>query len=174
MISYKLHYACFGCRKVFKRRLWLDIKKGNAQDEARCPQCRKLMANMGLDFAAPPKNDVKKWEHLKNLYQVGITFHSCGCTGPGYIPRDKEQMLQHFEEIKAGYQRHLDFFRERVEPQTRSEKDRDRQLHWDFISKLPMDIRGKRDDISNEEAKNYWIEKIKEVEGKLSLIRNQA
>ncbi len=90
MTTYKPHYACFECRKTFKRRLEKDIydgfNKSKEQNPAKCPECSELMANMGLDFESPKKKDIKSWEHIATLYEVGITFHSCGCSGPGYIP----------------------------------------------------------------------------------------
>ena len=70
MVSYKPHYACFNCRKTFKRRLFYDIREGRQSDIAKCPQCGKPMADMGLDFASPSKNDKKAWEHIQKLYQV--------------------------------------------------------------------------------------------------------
>jgi hypothetical protein len=96
---YKPHFACFNCRKTFKRRLLWDISDDDKliEVEAKCPQCGKLMADMGLDFASPKKDDTKEWNHIKDLYLVGITFHSCGCTGPGYIPKDKEKLITHFK-----------------------------------------------------------------------------
>ena len=97
MTSYKPHYACFNCRKTFKRRLFGDIKKGLSVSDAKCPECGELTAHMGLDFESPKKDDLKKWEHLKSLYSVGITFHSCGCSGPGYIPNSKEKLIEYFD-----------------------------------------------------------------------------
>ena len=66
MVSYKPHYACFNCRKTFKRRLFYDIRKGEQNDIAKCPQCGKPMADMGLDFASPSKNDKKRGSISKN------------------------------------------------------------------------------------------------------------
>lgn len=169
---YKPHYACFKCRKTFKRRLAGDIRKGSLNNPAKCPQCGELMANMGLDFESPPKNDVKVWEHIKNLYQVGITFHSCGCTGPGYIPRDTERLIAYLQEILAKYHQHFNAFRERVEPQSKRERDRDVNKNWDIISQLPKEIKGKNYEVKNEDAKNYWIGKIKEVENKIQQVKN--
>ena len=76
----KPHYACFECRKTFKRKLMWDIKRTHEDSiEAKCPECGTLMANMGLDFESPKKNNINEWNHLRSLYSVGITFHSCGC-----------------------------------------------------------------------------------------------
>jgi DNA-directed RNA polymerase subunit RPC12/RpoP len=74
MTAYKAHYACFDCRKTFKRRLLHDV----ARDEptsvaAKCPDCGQAAASMGLDFKSPPKDDAKAWQHLRSLYAVGIT-----------------------------------------------------------------------------------------------------
>lgn len=166
MIKYKPHYACFRCRKSFKRRLLSDIG-GKAFDgkSAKCPECGSLMANMGKDFEAPKKDDVKKWQHLENLYVVGITFHSCGCTGAGFVPRDKEQLKKYFEEILENYHKNLEFFRNRKEPQTKAEKQRELDKYGNFLYSIPIEIREK-----NEIAKDYWIEKIKSVEEKLRLV----
>ena len=104
MAKYKPHYACFNCRKTFKRKLMWDIKRDNKDvTEAKCPQCVDLMANMGLDFESPKKDNIKEWNHIKELYSVGITFHSCGCSGPGYIPKDKDRLIAYFNEIKNDY-----------------------------------------------------------------------
>ena len=92
----------------------VDVKKGEASVfEAKCPQCGEFMANMGLDFESPKKDDIKKWEHIKSLYSVGITFHSCGCSGPGYIPNSKEKLITYFEEMKSTYLKNMDFWRNR-------------------------------------------------------------
>lgn len=110
MARYKSHYACFECKKTFKRRLLWDINRDDKRSiEAKCPQCGQLMANMGLDFASPKKDNLKEWAHIKNLYSVGITFHSCGCLGPGYIPKSTEKLIDYIEEIKASYFRNLEF-----------------------------------------------------------------
>lgn len=69
-ITYKPHFACFKCRKSFKRRLLKDISDDDKQKSvpAKCPECGELMADMGLDFKAPSKTNIKAWEHLTNLY----------------------------------------------------------------------------------------------------------
>lgn len=75
MTTYKSHYACFSCRKAFKRRLMKAIDRDNKEEKkALCPQCNNLMASMGLDFEAPPNRAIKKWEHMKTLFRVGIPF----------------------------------------------------------------------------------------------------
>lgn len=170
MTIYKSHYACFDCRKTFKRRLMWDINRDDKQTfEAKCPQCGQLMANMGLDFASPKKDNIKEWTHIKNLFSVGITFHSCGCSGPGYIPNTKEKLLEHLEEIKAKYFKNLDFWRSRNEPTTKQERQKD-------INKNSFELRRvseeyKKGKVKNQDGVNYWLDKIKQVEQKIDKIK---
>lgn len=170
MTRYKPHYACFNCRMTFKRKLLIDIGRQDKtlSKEAKCPNCGLLMADMGKDFEAPKKNDLKGWEHMKTVYTVEITFHSCGCTGPGYIPNTKDRLIAYFEEIKQEYQRHLNFWRQREEPTDGPGVDRDKSKNWAFISRIPFAFRSKKDTIANEDARNYWIGRLIEIERKLS------
>lgn len=84
---YKQHYACFDCRKAFKRQLESDLPEhARGDDEARCPECNQPMHAMGLDFKAPKKSAIKQWAKIKLLFDHGFAYHSCGCCGPGYRP----------------------------------------------------------------------------------------
>lgn len=170
MTSYKPHYACFNCRKTFKRRLMVDVKKGETSVfEAKCPQCGEFMANMGLDFESPKKDDVKKWEHIKSLFSVGITFHSCGCSGPGYIPNSKEKLVEYFEGIKKRYLENMGFWRTRIEPTNKQERERDLNKNWHKLSSISSNY--KKEIVTNQEGLDYWHGKIKQVEEKLNLIK---
>lgn len=168
MTTYKPHYACFNCRKTFKRKLASDVDgKGS---EAKCPQCAELMANMGLDFESPKKENSKEWNHLKNLYAVGITFHSCGCSGPGYIPKDNEELKDYFESILIRYKKQLSFWQNRIEPESEAEIQRENAKHWQTISVIPN--RPRKGTVRNEDAKKYWIERIKTLEEKIRIVKS--
>ncbi len=39
---YKKHYACFACRKSWKRRNKAEVDPAGAEHPARCPECRLL------------------------------------------------------------------------------------------------------------------------------------
>lgn len=172
MTSYKPHYACFKCKKTFKRRLMRDIIRGNNDlIQAKCPQCSELMANMGLDFASPKKDNSKEWNHIKDLYSVGITFHSCGCSGPGYIPKNKEMLIEYFEKILVDYDKQLTFWRNRTEPLNKKEVQRENSKNWENLSQIPSDNRPKKGTISNEDAKKYWINKKNEVRQKIDKLK---
>ncbi|WP_255462941.1 hypothetical protein [Flavobacterium sp. LPB0248] len=127
------------------------------------------MANMGLDFESPKKDDVKKWEHIKSLFSVGITFHSCGCSGPGYIPSSKEKLMEYFEDIKKRYLENMNFWRSRIEPTTKQEKERDLNKNWHKLSSISPNY--KKEIVTNQEGLDYWHVKIKQVEEKLNLIK---
>jgi hypothetical protein len=103
-IRYKPHLACFVCRRAFRRRLKADIEGQTLDMPARCPECGGLAADMGLDFAPPPRRDVRAWALLAELFEAGITFHCCGCSGPGYRPRDPAKLRAFLEATLAQYQ----------------------------------------------------------------------
>jgi DNA-directed RNA polymerase subunit RPC12/RpoP len=86
---YKHHYACFRCRKMFRKPRRHELAVPIAEDATRivpCPQCGVAMANMGMDFKAPRQTDVKQWRKAELLYAHGFNFSSCGCNGPGPRP----------------------------------------------------------------------------------------
>jgi DNA-directed RNA polymerase subunit RPC12/RpoP len=89
---YKDRYACFACRKAFKRRKPDDLPApmrpstdATKPTIVRCPDCGQPMHNMGMDFKAPRRADVRQWRKVQILFTHGFTFHSCGC-GPGLRP----------------------------------------------------------------------------------------
>ncbi len=98
---YKNHFACFRCRKGFKRQPVSEwpkhLQPADGIDPAPCPECGQPMADMGLDFKSPPQNDEEHWEVVEFLFERGFSYHSCGCGGPGYRPsrwREVESFLE--------------------------------------------------------------------------------
>lgn len=180
MASYKPHYACFECRKTFKRRLLGDIQGGynkEAPDNpAKCPECGNIMANMGLDFESPKKKDIKAWNHISLLYKVDITFHSCGCNGPGFIPNDSDELIKYFLRIKNTYLKHQHFWSRRTnDPKSQSEIAKDQHQNGNFIYSIPKEFRKGTKNKPVYDAKNaqiYWSKKIAEVELKITTITN--
>lgn len=106
---YKQHFACFGCRKMFRQppldELAVPLPTG-AERVVSCPECGERMHNLGLDFKAPKQRDVEQWEKVRLLHAHGIRFNSCGCGGPGHRPA-------RLREVPA--------FLDRVLPQSRGE-----------------------------------------------------
>lgn len=92
---YKEKWACFGCRKCFKQRSWIELlhSKRIKLGEERivlCPQCREPMKNMGWDFKVPKQRDIEQWQKVELLIQHGYRFSSICCDeshqGPGPRP----------------------------------------------------------------------------------------
>ena len=92
--NYRDHFACFDCHKAFKHWQWEEVDEAGFQRrqqlqhvprEIVCPECSKPMADMGLDFEAPPQSDAEAWEIMRAIHEHGFNFHSCGC-GPGFKP----------------------------------------------------------------------------------------
>lgn len=122
MGNYKRRYACFACRKSFKRRNAGDVGHHGEDRPARCPQCGLLMADMGRDFQPPRLDDERGWAAAEALFAVGVTFHSCGCSGPGYRPRDPRELAAFFAGVRAEYRATLQRWRtdERAAPEVRA------------------------------------------------------
>lgn len=84
---YREHCACFACRKSWK---WPHDRKVDRKElpDPMCPQCGGPLEPMGLDFKAPPQDDVRQWEKVRLLAAYGFRYFSCGCSGPGPRPAD--------------------------------------------------------------------------------------
>ncbi len=85
-----------------------QFEKAYRNKEYKCPDCSAKMHNIGLDFKAPKKTKTKEWEVVRSMYFLGNTFHTCGCSGQGYIPKNKRDHLANLTEIHQGYRRKLE------------------------------------------------------------------
>lgn len=77
----RTHYACLPCRFTAKHEQFC----GGAN--RTCPHCRGRMIDLGRDFKAPRWGNTLQWRKIEKLVAAGITFDSCGCSGPGPRPR---------------------------------------------------------------------------------------
>lgn len=99
--QYSCHWACFNCRKSWKTHSAWDSEammsgarshEPHHQEESFgkghrvCPECSGPLVDLGQDFKTPKKLNKKQWRKVELLYDQGITFHSCGCDGPGERP----------------------------------------------------------------------------------------
>lgn len=85
MSDYRTHFVCVPCRRSFKHE---------SRSEQRCPDCRSLMVDAGRDLEVPRRGDVAGWRALAVVLNSGLTFHGCGCNGPGYRPRTPAAVRQ--------------------------------------------------------------------------------
>ncbi|EID72431.1 hypothetical protein W5A_13026 [Imtechella halotolerans K1] len=179
MTSYKPHYSCFSCRKTFKRKLLVDINRDLAyakegeEQPFKCPQCGGIMISMGLDFKSPKKEDVRAWSHIESLYEVGITFHSCGCSGPGYIPRDKVALMAFLEEKRSVYIENLRFWLSNEGVKSKETYGSTSKTHSSYLRLLPKEFKTgtkRNPEIDAKQAVNYWTDKVSEID---TFIRKQ-
>ena len=70
--SYKMSFACFACRKSFKREI--DIAADKWTKELTCPECGGPSFNFGRHFKPPKKADEKQWQKVKFLFDHGFWF----------------------------------------------------------------------------------------------------
>jgi hypothetical protein len=45
------------------------------------------MTDAGFDLAIPRRRDDRGWRTLAAVLRAGVSFYSCGCSGPGFRPR---------------------------------------------------------------------------------------
>jgi len=169
--TYKPHFACFSCRKSFKKppiedylrqrgelqpyKQFLSVSLNKAKLKkleaklglsregmeqayldavSTCPDCGERMADLGLDFKPPKKTDAKAWRIIQGMYRVGHCFHTCGCIGFGYVPKDHSDYLAYLRSRLDSYSHALKRVSENTEF-TPSERD-DARSYWGERVKL--------------------------------------
>jgi hypothetical protein len=87
-----LQYACFECRKCFKRKQFSatynrfmtgaqqigqarEAEEFNTERDYRCPDCGGPTYFMGQDFKAPKKADIKGWKKAKEFIESGKVYY---------------------------------------------------------------------------------------------------
>lgn len=90
--GHPLQYACFACRKCFKRpqmsgsnsRFMTEEQRLAQQREAErlngerpyiCPNCGGQCHFMGLDFKAPKISDLKAWREVEEFINSGKVYY---------------------------------------------------------------------------------------------------
>lgn len=90
--THAFSYACFTCRKSFKRPLVSLAKPRSLGKSARtefersarlfesefrhkCPHCGGVAHFMGRDFKAPKSSDKRAWERVETFITSGKTYH---------------------------------------------------------------------------------------------------
>jgi len=86
-----LQYACFSCRKCFKRphfsgasnhymtkeqqtAQWQEADHFEASRTYKCPDCGGLTHFMGIDFKAPRRGDLHGWRNAEAFIASGRLF----------------------------------------------------------------------------------------------------
>ncbi len=68
-------YACFACRKSFKRKWSEEFKAGMEMPDKTCPHCGGVAIGLSRNFKAPPMNDLPQWKKVAYLINNGFRFH---------------------------------------------------------------------------------------------------
>ncbi len=61
-------WACFDCRKSYA--------KEESETPRKCPECARLMIDMGAYFEPPRKLNRKRWAVMKVLADYGFRFNT--------------------------------------------------------------------------------------------------
>jgi hypothetical protein len=76
-LEFLFPFACFECRRSFKR----GYEPGVA--ERPCPACGRAAYRLDRKFKPPPRNDIKQWQKVRFLYEHGFRFQSVPHVVPG-------------------------------------------------------------------------------------------
>jgi hypothetical protein len=68
--GYLFPFACFACRRSFKRRYEPGVS------ERPCPRCGGNASRLDRKFRPPAGDDLKQWEKVRFLYEHGFRFQS--------------------------------------------------------------------------------------------------
>ncbi len=71
---------------VTKHGVCLDCRR-SCKGATVCPECAQPMIDAGQDFKPPKRGNRNQWRKVALLFGNGVTFHTCGCRGPGDMPR---------------------------------------------------------------------------------------
>lgn len=106
---YKSKYICCACRKVFKRRIALDIKTESEQVEvqAKCPECGQLTTYIGPKFRAPKSDNIKAWESIQVLSDIGALNFMGFASGKMIIPESKKGLTDLLTEMKIDIEKNI-------------------------------------------------------------------
>ena len=65
-----MQYACFACRKVFKKPM-----PQTPPIDYPCPNCTQPLTMMGTAFRAPRRADQSQWSKVEQLARAGVLFY---------------------------------------------------------------------------------------------------
>jgi hypothetical protein len=111
---------------------------------------------------------------FEELFTVGVTFHSCGCVGPGYIPGTDAELLTFLIEKRAKYVENLRFWLTRKEATTKKEIVREIKETRSYSVQISFQSRPKKEYISPPTAIKYWNERLADLEVKIQYLNNQT
>lgn len=88
--EYLIAFACFECRKSFKKPV-----NGVKQ---KCPQCGEVFKDMGRSFKTPKTRDVDQWTKVQRLWEAGFRFVGNGWHDSPKLPEQLNEVDQFIAE----------------------------------------------------------------------------
>ena len=103
---YKSKYICTDCRKSFKRKILGDISTTNdtEEKEPKCPACGQSTNWIGPKFRAPKSDDIKAWNSIKVLHDIGLLNFIGWANNYVDIPETKKSLNDFLKNLKANYE----------------------------------------------------------------------
>lgn len=103
---YKSKYICTRCRKSFKRKILADLTtdKNIEEKEPTCPDCGNSTSWIGPKFRAPKTDNIKAWNSIKALHDIGVLNFIGWANVPIRIPETKKALDDVLMDIKAKYE----------------------------------------------------------------------
>lgn len=100
---YHISFACFECRKSFKRQVnFLE----EISIELPCPDCGKAATNLGRHFKPPKKSDAKQWTKVKYLVEHGFYFQKIRVTSGHHDTVPYPETLEEAKEFVVKYKQY--------------------------------------------------------------------
>lgn len=90
--AYLHPYACFRCRKSFKRATRVEAV-------LPCPDCGGPSIGLTRKFKPPKRSDEKQWKKVEALVRHGFLFWSVGEPYPDTLQEVEAFALRHADEI---------------------------------------------------------------------------
>jgi hypothetical protein len=89
-----LPFACFECRKVFKRRV--EFRQPTEKKQV-CSQCGRALWFTGNAFRAPSLENAQQWQKAETLIRNGVLFLS----NWGYRPTALREVAPFLKSIRV-------------------------------------------------------------------------
>lgn len=104
--SYKSKYICTDCRKSFKRKILSDISTDKVieEKELKCPDCGKPTSWIGPKFRAPKTGNIKAWNSIKILHDIGLLNFIGWAMNYVDIPVTKKSLNDFLNDLKENYE----------------------------------------------------------------------
>jgi len=102
MTPYNFSYACFDCRKSFKRSLG-KAKPNEYPKTMVCPNCQGVARCLYRHFKSPRQSDSRQWRKIEFLYEHGFRFQKIRPNGPGGASVPYPETLEDAQEFVVLY-----------------------------------------------------------------------